>query len=86
MNKSLSHSLNALDKMISDKEHELINLKAQKQVYQTYLQDQTLQEQMINQVQQSCTLSSCPSCSTCTSGSCINGSCSYYYYPKTAYF
>ena len=83
--KSLSHSLDALDRMISDKEHELINLKAQKQVYQTYLQDQTLQEQMVNQVQQSCTLS-CPSCSTCTSGSCINGSCSYYYYPKTAYF
>ena len=77
MNKSLSHSLDALDRMISDKENELINLKSQKQVYQSYLQEQTLQEQMMNQVQQSCTVS-------CPNGSCYNGQC--YYYPKVNYY
>ena len=80
MNKSisLSHSIDTLDRLITDTEHQLLNLKSQKQVYQSYLQEQTLQEQMLNQVQQSCTVS-------CPNGQCSGGSCNYYTHCPNGY-
>ena len=84
MNKtlSLSHSIDTLDRMITDTEHTLINLKSQKQVYESYLQDE-----FVKQVQQSCTVS-CPN-GQCSGGSCYNYThCpnGYCYYPKTSYY
>ena len=84
MNKtlSLSHSIDTLDRLITDAEHQLLNLKSQKQVYESYLQDE-----FTKQVQQSCTVScSNGSCynNQCYNGSCNNGQC--FYYPKVNYY